>query len=208
MGGCAQLRHRPFPQRACAQRGTRADQRHVALQHIKELRELIKAGAAEPRPDRGHSGVPLHGLADAGKVRKLGIHGAEFVDGEQFTVLAEPLLPEQYATRTAPAYGKSNGDETRRQSKQPRSCQNDVHQALQRQLPALLLRQAGREGGGRGPMHGQAGMQGRPHAAWLQPSVDRVGGGRLCNTTHRMVQSLAPRPIHMFTSVLRPHGTG
>ena len=57
---------------------TRADDAHVAEQHIPKLRDLIDAEFAEPFPDRINSFVAVAG--PAARHRHGRVHGAEFVD--------------------------------------------------------------------------------------------------------------------------------
>ena len=55
--------------------GTRADDRHVAAQHVPELRQLVEVAAAQPAADRRAARVVLARPDRAGVV--LGVAGIE-----------------------------------------------------------------------------------------------------------------------------------
>jgi hypothetical protein len=67
--------------------GARADERHLAAQHVDQLRQLVEACAAQPAPDRRDPPVIDARLHE----RRGGIvaHGAELQQLEG--VLVEPL---------------------------------------------------------------------------------------------------------------------
>jgi hypothetical protein len=94
--------------------GPGSDERHVAVQHIQELRQLIEAQSAQDRADArnawivsqlvqrfagGRAGRPSRELHDVATMRiRRGCrrHGPEFQDRERHAEVAEPALAEQH----------------------------------------------------------------------------------------------------------------
>ena len=87
------------------QRRARADQAHVAAQHVEQLGQLVDGVAAQPPARLGDPRVVLH-LEQAGLVAGLGVqlgepllgvddHGAELEAAELLAVAADPGLPEE-----------------------------------------------------------------------------------------------------------------
>ena len=74
--------------------GARADDAHVAEQHVDELRELVEAGVAHDLAPAGDAGVALRGLQAVG----LGVdlHAAELKAGELLAVESGALLAEEH----------------------------------------------------------------------------------------------------------------
>lgn len=72
----------------------RPDQRHVALENIDELRQLVDAGPAKPAADPRHPAVvALRLLNDASVLHDF--HGSELDDLEGMAVEAPAALPEE-----------------------------------------------------------------------------------------------------------------
>ena len=76
----------------------RPHQRHVAGQDIQKLRQLIQAGDAQKFAHPGDARIALAGLHHLGAVLQH-MHGAEFVDVEDFAVPADAPLAEEGRTR-------------------------------------------------------------------------------------------------------------
>jgi hypothetical protein len=74
--------------------GARTHQRHVAAQHVPQLRQLVQAGAAQDLADTGDAVIG----GDIPRVVAVGVdpHGAELQQLERMAVLADPDLAEQH----------------------------------------------------------------------------------------------------------------
>src|SRR5262245_12021205 len=77
----------------CKRVRPRSDDRHIAKQHIEELRQFVNAGFTQPFADGGDARITLRGLYDAFAIFE-NAHGPEFVDDELPAVEAAPPLPE------------------------------------------------------------------------------------------------------------------
>ena len=91
-------------------RGARTDQGHIALEDVPQLGQFVDGGLADESADAGDPRVVPHleedtalhlvpcqqlGLAGLG----IGVHGAEFIHGEQFPPAPDPDLLEQDRSR-------------------------------------------------------------------------------------------------------------
>src|SRR5262245_1927863 len=76
--------------------GAGSDNRHSALQHVEELRQLIKARFPKETANAGDATIPLARLASGICVGCLDIHGAEFPDLDVAPIEANPHLPKDY----------------------------------------------------------------------------------------------------------------
>src|SRR5207245_11582290 len=72
----------------------RPDQRHIALDHVEQLRDFIEAGSAQNSAHRRHARVTLDGLPYAAHVAGIVAHGAELVDLEAAVSIAVAVLKE------------------------------------------------------------------------------------------------------------------
>src|SRR5271167_5098277 len=72
-----------------------ADEGHVALDHVEELRKLIDAPAAQPRPHLGDAWIAFLRLTDHRSILERS-HGAELDDSERLLVEAVAVLQEEY----------------------------------------------------------------------------------------------------------------
>ena len=112
----------------------RADQRHVALEHVEKLRQLVEIGAADDGADTGHARIVGHCLGDAGAVAEFAVHRAEFIDLEDASVPAPAFLGED---RGARAFQPDEGGERqkqRQQHDQPHRRQQQIQQSLDGEL--------------------------------------------------------------------------
>ena len=90
----------------------RADDRHLALEHVPELRQLVEVGLPEKAADAGHARVVL--LREDGPARLLCVlvHRPELVHREEPAALAHPGLPVNHAAgvrRTSTAMNGTRG---------------------------------------------------------------------------------------------------
>ena len=72
------------------------DQRHVALDHVDQLRNFVEAGFSQNSSDRRHACVALHRLPYAARITGIVAHGAELVDLEAAVSIAVAILIEQH----------------------------------------------------------------------------------------------------------------
>ena len=87
---------------------SRPDQRHVALDHVEQLRNFVEAGLAQNPPDRRHARIALNRLPYAALVAGIVAHGAELVDLEAAVSIPVPVLKEQHRARRRRLYRDRN----------------------------------------------------------------------------------------------------
>src|SRR5258708_2068711 len=73
----------------------RPDNRHLALQNIVKLRQLIEAYPADESANGGHAGVVFLRPNGAGARFRVQSHGAELINGEVLTLQPYANLPVQ-----------------------------------------------------------------------------------------------------------------
>src|SRR5205085_5714594 len=74
--------------------GARADERHVAEQHVEKLRKLVELGPAQEMTDRRDAGVAFDGEPRAASIR-ADDHRAELEDAEDAAARPRALLAEE-----------------------------------------------------------------------------------------------------------------
>ena len=85
-------------------------ERHVADQHVPELRKFVKTVFAQKMPEPGYAGVVLAGECRPG-VLGVGAHGAEFVDHERLLVKSYTFLPVEHRAFRIAFHCNGNGCE-------------------------------------------------------------------------------------------------
>ena len=132
---------------------TGADERHVAAEHVDELRQLVEAVAPQPRSDprdlvrtrelvearRRWGCAGVHDRLDVRTMRGLvGIdhHRPELEERERLHVLAEPLLTEEHRTRRVAADAPREPEKQRREGCEQERGADDVAGALHRMCGA------------------------------------------------------------------------
>src|SRR5438046_388698 len=78
--------------------GARSNNRHVALQHVEKLRQLVDARLTQPRTDIRHSRVAANRLSNVRAIVERS-HGAKLEDLELLTVEPVPRLHEECRAR-------------------------------------------------------------------------------------------------------------
>ena len=99
--------------------GTRTHERHVALQHVPELRNFVGTCGAHPREAGHHARVAFGGQNRAVQFG-IGAHGPEFHEREQPTVATDALLcvedgctgPYAHVEREQSGHHDHNGGES------------------------------------------------------------------------------------------------
>ena len=115
----------------------RAHQRHVAAQHVPQLREFVDVGPAEQPADRRAARVVVARPDRAGLALRVLVHGAELVNRERLAVQSHPLLPVEDRTGRRAADQERDQSEWNRQAQQGRRRQHDVQRALDKRVEAL-----------------------------------------------------------------------
>ena len=117
------------------ERRTRTNQRHVALQDIKELRQLIEGCFPEKPSDSCDEKIGI--IQHMGRHIMWGIdtHRAEFIYVKIRAVLSCPLLPEENRSR------RIEMDRYAKQNQQPRQCcrSNQCKQPVQQIFQIHLI---------------------------------------------------------------------
>ena len=73
-----------------------SDDRHIAAQHVEDLRQLIERTAPQPAPDPRHPGVAAGNLEPGIVIGEMVMHGTKFQHLEVAVVEAGPPLAEQH----------------------------------------------------------------------------------------------------------------
>src|SRR5215204_6655868 len=110
----------------------RADERHVAEEHVQELRQLVDVPAPQQAAGQRHAIVASGRLADL--VVVMNPHGAEFVDPERLLVEAVALLAEVRGAGAVEADQGRDQEKERQQQHEAERRADDVEQALRDDL--------------------------------------------------------------------------
>src|ERR1051326_223966 len=103
----------------------RPDQRHVADQHVEQLRDLVDVPAPPPAADAGQPRIVALRLRYHGAVVERA-HGAEFEDAERLLVEAKAALQEKHRARAVEPDQHGDDDKERRQRQQPQCREREV----------------------------------------------------------------------------------
>ena len=126
--------------------GAGADNRHVALEDIHKLRQLIQAALADNAPDGRYAGIVYAG-GEAGDAVLLGIdaHGAELDDLELAAVLCQPglLIEDGTAVIQLDRQGGKQHKRTEQNKRQPGA--DDVKDAFDQHILRAEDRTADKE---------------------------------------------------------------
>jgi hypothetical protein len=130
--------------------GPRADDRHLAEQHVEQLGQLVDRGP----PDHAADGRAAVGALDAARRRVLGQqhrdvvlrprivgdpHRAELEQVERAAVAADPALAEEDRAGGGGLDRDRHRDQERRQQQDQEGRGDAVTRVLERELPALGL---------------------------------------------------------------------
>ena len=108
----------------------RADDAHLSLQNVEDLRELIQARPAQEAPAPGDKGIRRIQQMGRHVVRRVDAHRPELVDIEIGLSLSHTLLLEQHrAGRVKPDPDRQNGQH-RAEHNQPNQGYHQVEQPL------------------------------------------------------------------------------
>src|SRR5205807_707943 len=95
----------------------RAYQRHLAGDHVEELRQLVDIPAAKPAPCPGHAGILFRCLVYLPPVFERA-HGAEFENAEQPLVKAVSVLQEEHGASAVQLNEERCYEQERREQQQ------------------------------------------------------------------------------------------
>ncbi|CAM2144697.1 hypothetical protein PT2222_160130 [Paraburkholderia tropica] len=109
---------------------TRADHRHVAAQHVVELRQFVETRAAQERAHARHAAVAARGLAERAGRLAVHAHRAELVDREHAPVRAFAPLLEQHRSRRRNLHRQRNAEQHRHQAHERARCEHAVEHGL------------------------------------------------------------------------------
>ena len=118
--------------------GPRTDQRHAALGHVDQLRQLIQTGVPQPPAERRHAGVARYHLADVERIRPVAAilpESAELQHLDRPAVLPEPGLAVERRPRRTQADETRQHQEQRPDDEECRYRQRAVERSLEPQLP-------------------------------------------------------------------------
>ena len=111
--------------------GPRADDGHVAAQHVPELRQLVDVEAAQQPADPRRARVVVTRPDRAGVVLGADVHRAELVDVERLAVEPHPLLLVEHGPRGRLLDEERDEREERREGRERARRNADVDGALQ-----------------------------------------------------------------------------
>ncbi len=106
------------------------DQRHLAAQHVEQLRQFIERKAAEERADAGNPRVVAGRLAQMPLVRCVMGHRAEFQGFEGQVAVSCSTLAKQDRARAVDANQQSDQQHRHRPYGKCQQADDDIDEAL------------------------------------------------------------------------------
>src|SRR5271165_275640 len=104
---------------------SRTDQRHIAAQHIDQLRQLIDAQSTQDATDTGDPRVVWHGALRPRLVAPVDIHRAKFEHPDHVVIETEALLNKKYRS-SAIELDQQRGDRHQRTEKDHQKRAEDL----------------------------------------------------------------------------------
>lgn len=161
----------------CQRMRTRTDHRHLAAQHVDELRQLIEVRPAQEAPEACHARIGTARLTrrrSERRIAQIGVHGSELQELEGPCSMAEPDLAVDDGPRRLELEQKRDHEQQGREGEE--CCRRDDR--IERQL----------EGG--------AGTIGRERRCQLgtarEQLIDRRLGGAIAHRTSGRPGSASP----------------
>ena len=108
----------------------RADDRHVAHQHVEDLRQLVDAGAADEGADAGDAVIIARGRTVAVVIEPFDAHRAELVHVEELVAASQASLDEQHRAAVLELDQRRDHQQQRRQDDQRCAGYQRVESAL------------------------------------------------------------------------------
>jgi hypothetical protein len=109
-------------------RGPRADDRHLAAQHVDEVRQLVEARPAQQAPDTRDARVALRDRQAAADVLGAGDHRPQLEDVEGLAVAADAALAVDRRPRGLQADRQDRHQQQRRGEHERERRDDDVEQ--------------------------------------------------------------------------------
>lgn len=110
--------------------GSRADEAHVAVEDVEDLRQFVQAGGTDEFADFGNAWVVFRRQLRTGIFFRIDAHGTEFIDFILFTEAADADLAVENGTAIAELDGQGNGDGERQGANRRKTSYNDVDGTL------------------------------------------------------------------------------
>src|SRR5262249_55667 len=107
----------------------RADERHVAREHIEELGDLVDIPAPQPAPDPGQPRIGLGGLPDYRPVLERA-HGAKLDDAKRLLVETVTPLHEEDRAWAVEFDQDSDQDQKRRRRDERAGREDEIEDAF------------------------------------------------------------------------------
>ena len=114
----------------------RADQRHLALEDVPKLRQLVEGRSTQEPAELGHPRVALLRPHRARLRLRVGAHGAELQHGEDAPVESHTILPEEDRRAVAQSDLRGDRDEHWEQRDQHRARADQVERPLHERMGA------------------------------------------------------------------------
>jgi len=120
--------------------GTRADNAHIALQHIEKLRQFVDARPAQEGAELRAAGIVLHRPLRIRRLLIRHMHGPELVHDEGAPIQPHPLLLEDDGTRRRQLDPDGGNQHDRRRHDDGRDREHNIENPLQQPVAELVER--------------------------------------------------------------------
>lgn len=118
--------------------GPRADERHIALEDVEDLRQLVDAQLADDPPDARDARVARAARDHAAVSLGVDDHAAELDDLKHAPVFRAALLLEEHGAAVLELDRRRNGEKNRRGDDQREQRHHNVRNALEEVVPEAL----------------------------------------------------------------------
>lgn len=110
--------------------GSRADEAHVAVEDVEDLRQFVEPGGADEFADFGNARVVFGGQLGTGIFFSIDAHGTEFINLIFFAKAADADLAVEDGTAVTEFDGQGDGNGERQGADSGDASQDDVDSAL------------------------------------------------------------------------------
>ena len=117
--------------------GTRANNAHVALQHIQELRELIERRLAHKRADLRHArviGTVVGAAVFHLQIGRVHVHGTKLVHNERLAILSDARRVVENGALVFQINHRREHDEHDKHERKRNKAKHDIEHALKEVL--------------------------------------------------------------------------
>lgn len=109
---------------------SRADEAHVAVEDVEDLRQFVEPGGADEFADFGNARVVFGGQLGTGVFFSIDAHGTEFINLIFFAKAADADLAVEDGTAVAEFDGQGDGNGERQGADSSDASQDDVDSTL------------------------------------------------------------------------------